>query len=218
MAVTVIDVTTGTLRAAHTVVIHDGLIVAVASDGAVAVPADARRIDGAAHFLEPGLIDMHTHPGVSDFPLYVANGVTTVRVAGANRRHIVAAAGAEPPRPVVEGSSPVLSPDGRTTFFLDADRTRERLVLWRSPEPACTSHATTRLMAVAVGGGEPRVVADRVLTAGDFGATFDLSADGRTIAYTGFIDDATPALLHVPADGGEARVLLRFAQPKIIFP
>jgi imidazolonepropionase-like amidohydrolase len=45
------------------------------------IPAAARRIDGRGLFLIPGLADMHVHlmQGETYFPLFLANGVTTVR-------------------------------------------------------------------------------------------------------------------------------------------
>lgn len=45
------------------------------------IPAAARRIDGSGLFLMPGLADMHVHlmQGETYFPLFLANGVTTVR-------------------------------------------------------------------------------------------------------------------------------------------
>ena len=64
----------------------------VAEVGAAAVmkiPANARRIDGHGLFLMPGLADMHVHfleKGKGKFdvyhPLYLASGVTTVRLMG----------------------------------------------------------------------------------------------------------------------------------------
>jgi imidazolonepropionase-like amidohydrolase len=78
----------------QTVVVRDGVIVAIGPAGEVIVPADAIRIDGRDRFLMPGLAEMHAHvPPVSattwEWPsretladymfLYVANGVTTIR-------------------------------------------------------------------------------------------------------------------------------------------
>ncbi len=73
----------------QTVVVTDGVITAVGPSGSVAIPSDARRIDGAGRFLMPGLAEMHAHvPPQPDPPqdvlddilfLYVANGVTTIR-------------------------------------------------------------------------------------------------------------------------------------------
>jgi imidazolonepropionase-like amidohydrolase len=64
------------LRAA-TVVVENGRITAVGSD--VSVPDDACRIDARGKTVLPGLADMHVHTVESEMPLYLANGVTTVR-------------------------------------------------------------------------------------------------------------------------------------------
>jgi len=85
--VTVIDVRKGRTSGSRTVVIDNGRIVAIDS-GSGKVPADAQRVDGRGKFLIPGLVDMHIHlfnlsshrpPNDWTFPLYVANGVTSVR-------------------------------------------------------------------------------------------------------------------------------------------
>jgi imidazolonepropionase-like amidohydrolase len=85
--VTIIDVRNGRTSGTRTVVIDHGRIVAI--DGrAKDIPADAQRVDGRGKFLIPGLVDMHVHlfnlsshrpPNDWTFPLYVANGVTSVR-------------------------------------------------------------------------------------------------------------------------------------------
>src|SRR5690606_38077642 len=74
----------------HTVLVEDGRISAVGPAGEVEIPEDAQRIDGAGHWLMPGLAEMHAHiPGDRASAeevlfLYVANGVTTIRgMAGA---------------------------------------------------------------------------------------------------------------------------------------
>lgn len=84
--VTVIPMTDVPLLRDQTVVLRGDRIVALGPSTRVAVPRGARRIDGHGRFLIPGLWDMHAH--VSDdettraieFPLYVANGVTGLRV------------------------------------------------------------------------------------------------------------------------------------------
>jgi len=75
----------------QTVIVHDGRIERMGPVSEVAIPADARQIDGRGRFLMPGLVDMHVHltPAESDPPLYeandaslallVAHGVTTIR-------------------------------------------------------------------------------------------------------------------------------------------
>lgn len=72
----------------RTVIVRGDRIAEVGPSGSVAVPANARRIDGAGRFLMPGLAEMHAHiPGpqapqqlIADIMfLYIANGVTTIR-------------------------------------------------------------------------------------------------------------------------------------------
>jgi imidazolonepropionase-like amidohydrolase len=82
--VTVIDTTGGPSQPNMTVIVTGERITAVGKSDTVAVPKDATVIDGTGKFLIPGLWDMHMHVmnSVRDlyFPLYIANGVTGVRV------------------------------------------------------------------------------------------------------------------------------------------
>jgi len=85
VGVTIVDVEAGELRPAMTVVTSGDRIVAVGEASAVVVPPGARRIGGDGRFLIPGLWDMHVHVGGqissrTNLPLYVANGVTGVRI------------------------------------------------------------------------------------------------------------------------------------------
>jgi imidazolonepropionase-like amidohydrolase len=64
-----LDVRTGQLISKPQILIRDGRIVEIASNGAsVNAPSDARRIDLPGMTLLPGLIDMHTH--LDSDPLY----------------------------------------------------------------------------------------------------------------------------------------------------
>lgn len=81
-----VDVNLVTMRdpavlARQTVVVADGLIQEIGDAAGVALPAGSQPIDGAGRYLMPGLVDMHVHLGESmdDLPLYLANGVTTIR-------------------------------------------------------------------------------------------------------------------------------------------
>lgn len=64
----------------HIVLVRGDRIVAVGPAANVTVPPEARRIEAPATFLIPGLVDAHTHAGEEALPLYVANGVTAVRL------------------------------------------------------------------------------------------------------------------------------------------
>jgi imidazolonepropionase-like amidohydrolase len=70
----------------QTVVVQQGVIVAMGAAGAVTVPDGALVVDGRGRFLMPGLADMHVHvEEVDELLLFVANGVTTVRNMWGNR-------------------------------------------------------------------------------------------------------------------------------------
>ncbi len=63
----------------QTVIVENDRIVSLTQGGAEA-PSGARVIDGSNMTLLPGLADMHVHYRFADFgPLFLANGVTTVR-------------------------------------------------------------------------------------------------------------------------------------------
>jgi hypothetical protein len=63
----------------QTVVIKDGKIAQVGPSLSVKVPAAAKKIDATGKYLIPGLTDAHVHLySTIEFPLYLANGVTTV--------------------------------------------------------------------------------------------------------------------------------------------
>jgi tetratricopeptide (TPR) repeat protein len=63
----------------QTVVIADGKIAQVGPSSSVKVPAAAKKLDGKGKYLFPGLTDAHVHLySTIEFPLYLANGVTTV--------------------------------------------------------------------------------------------------------------------------------------------
>ena len=69
------------------VAIRDGQVVAVGPAGSLDAGSRTVRIDGRGKFLIPGLWDMHVHLigyGERAFPLFLANGVTTVRDMGGN--------------------------------------------------------------------------------------------------------------------------------------
>lgn len=65
----------------QTVLVQDGRIVEIGPVGSVALPDSVTRIDGQGAYLMPGLADMHVHVTSQDaMLLYLANGVTTIRV------------------------------------------------------------------------------------------------------------------------------------------
>ncbi len=90
--VTVVDVERGEALPHRTVLVEGERITAVGLAEEVDVPTDAVVIEGAGHWLMPGLSDMHVHyfHPESYGPLFVANGVTLVRDTGAFTASILA--------------------------------------------------------------------------------------------------------------------------------
>jgi imidazolonepropionase-like amidohydrolase len=73
-----------------TILIEGDRIVRVAPSAEVAVPDGADRIDARGRWVVPGLFDMHVHVHNADFfPLFLANGVTSVRDLGNWERPIL---------------------------------------------------------------------------------------------------------------------------------
>jgi imidazolonepropionase-like amidohydrolase len=89
--VTVVDVRTGTLQPAQTLILERNHIVSVGPSKSAKYPRNARSINCRGIFLIPGLWDMHVHlvfgdwfPGAKgiSLPLFIANGITGVRDMG----------------------------------------------------------------------------------------------------------------------------------------
>ena len=94
--VTVIDGKSADPLAGQDVSVIGDRIVAIAGHGNVMAPADAVVVDGRGKFLMPGMWDMHVHPDDPEvwhvnpakeekekfLPLFVVNGVTSVRDMG----------------------------------------------------------------------------------------------------------------------------------------
>jgi imidazolonepropionase-like amidohydrolase len=80
--VTVIDATGAPAKPDMTVVIKGGRIAALGKTAKLDVPENAHVVDATGKFLIPSLWDMHIHPwvGKNFLALFIANGVTGVRV------------------------------------------------------------------------------------------------------------------------------------------
>jgi imidazolonepropionase-like amidohydrolase len=85
---TVIDVRTGRLAPDRAIAVRGGTIIAVVDDRAAGRFQARRTIDARGKFVMPGLWDMHVHFGGGEalveenkdlLPLYIANGITSVR-------------------------------------------------------------------------------------------------------------------------------------------
>jgi len=84
--VTVIDATGAVdARSDMAVVVADGKIADIGKFGKVKIPKRSQVFDAAGKFLIPGLWDMHVHltkAGEHTLPLFIVNGVTSVRDMG----------------------------------------------------------------------------------------------------------------------------------------
>jgi imidazolonepropionase-like amidohydrolase len=61
------------------VIVRGDRIAWVGSMADARIPAGATRVDARGQFVLPGLADMHVHTEARDLPLYLQNGVTTIR-------------------------------------------------------------------------------------------------------------------------------------------
>ena len=115
--VTVVDVATGKESPDQTVVLQGDHIVSVAAFDANAALPQGHVLDARGAFLIPGLWDMHVHiQDLEDLPLYIANGVTGVRLMFGvkNSNDLRARLAKEPAAPevlfgsiIVDGDPPV---------------------------------------------------------------------------------------------------------------
>ena len=83
--ITVIDMTGAAPMSDMTVVITGDRISDIGKTGKIRVPRNAQLVDAGGKFLIPGLWDMHVHvskAGENTLPLFIANGVTSVRDMG----------------------------------------------------------------------------------------------------------------------------------------
>src|SRR5512140_3913046 len=88
--VSVIPMTENTVLKDQTVVITADKISALGPSKSTKAPQGATIIDGRGKFLIPGLVDAHVHLlSPDDFPLYLANGVTTVFNLDGRPAHLV---------------------------------------------------------------------------------------------------------------------------------
>ena len=89
--VTLIDGTDTPAQPGMSVAVDGDRIVAVGRTGKLKVGAPATKIDGKGMYLIPGLWDMHVHLGAyreRAMPLFLANGVTTIREVGGDLKEI----------------------------------------------------------------------------------------------------------------------------------
>ncbi len=86
--ISIVDISTGETQPDMTVLISDGRIKEIASSTTFRIPERVQVVECQGKFLIPGLWDMHVHmfnqvsgrpPNAWYFPLFVANGVTSIR-------------------------------------------------------------------------------------------------------------------------------------------
>ncbi|MFW6202321.1 MAG: amidohydrolase family protein, partial [Gemmatimonadota bacterium] len=82
--VNVVTMTDSVVLSGQTVLIDGERIARLGPVDSIAVPEDARRIEGRGGYLMPGLVDAHAHLyREEELPLHVASGVTTVQLLNA---------------------------------------------------------------------------------------------------------------------------------------
>jgi hypothetical protein len=87
--VNVIPMTAPVVLPHRTVLVRGSYIERIGEAGTIRLPQGTQIVYARGKYLMPGLIDMHIHVrDTTDFTLYVANGVTTVRVLRGAPRHL----------------------------------------------------------------------------------------------------------------------------------
>lgn len=89
VSVLAMDDTGNEVQHDRAVIVQGGEIAWMGPTGEHVTPAGAVRIDGTDRWLMPGLADMHAHMDASDIPLFLANGITTVREMNGSEEHLV---------------------------------------------------------------------------------------------------------------------------------
>jgi imidazolonepropionase-like amidohydrolase len=138
-----------------TIVIRGGRITSVGPTVSVPIPSGAVVHDASGRFVIPGLWDAHVHlsqAGSDAFPLFVANGVTSVRDMGSDFAQILQwraerTAGAPIPRIIAPG--PKLD-GGSFILRLGVQLTKSRHELRVISSPADARHAIDQLKAQGV--------------------------------------------------------------------
>ena len=90
VGVNVIPMNSNQVLKNQTVTVSDGRIARIGEAENTKIPNGAHRIDGKNRCLLPGLADMHVHQWrEGDLPLFLANGVTTIRNMWGTSRQLV---------------------------------------------------------------------------------------------------------------------------------
>ena len=86
--IAVVVVESGTIRRGQNVLVRGDRIVAVGPASSVVIPPGSIRIDGRGRYLMPGLVDVHVHVTARDLPLFLVNGITTIREMNGSPAHL----------------------------------------------------------------------------------------------------------------------------------
>lgn len=132
IGVDVLTMADATILENQTVIVRDGKVRVIGPVTSVRVPSDVHHVHASGRVLMPALTDMHVHlHNEDDLPLYLANGVTRLRVMGGTRAILdlrdrirdgdllgpeLRVAG-----PMIDGDRPVWSQAERLTDPRDAD-------------------------------------------------------------------------------------------------
>lgn len=123
MHVNVVPMDKDTVLRDHSVIVRNGRIVEVGPNDRVSVPSDAQIIEGAGHYLMPGLADMHTHTEDSDeFIVLIYNGITTIRNMFGDSLHLSwkkQIENTELPAPTIYTAGPII--DGASPIHPGSD-------------------------------------------------------------------------------------------------
>src|SRR5258708_17351066 len=93
--VTLIDANGAPAQLNMTLIIARGRVIQLGKSGTVRVPRNMRVVDANGKFLIPGLWDMHVHIGNEEIDrgallsLFVANGISGVRVTSGDPKHLL---------------------------------------------------------------------------------------------------------------------------------
>lgn len=179
----VLDVATGEINDRWTVVWEGDVITAVGPSASTAVPQGATRVEGRGRIVMPGLIDGHVHADSSDFGLFLANGVTSVRELNGSADHLrwreeIAAGRRIGPRLLV--SSPLLAGEP---------------IRFRHEEISSPEEGTRRVRALAAEGFDLVKIYD------------GLSPETYRAIVAAANEEGLPLTGHVPAEVGLAGVL-----------
>jgi imidazolonepropionase-like amidohydrolase len=82
------DTSGSTVTPHQTIIVTGGRITWVGPNADARVPAGATVIEGRGQYVMPGLADMHVHADRASLPLFLANGVTTIRELNGSPQHI----------------------------------------------------------------------------------------------------------------------------------